>query len=50
METKKYRTYEITFSDEELKELLLPNVKGKITTIVPSLDYGWVVRIVEEDK
>jgi hypothetical protein len=49
METKKYRTYEIHFSDKELKELLLPNVKGKIRTIIPSLRDGWDVTIADEE-
>jgi len=49
MEQKKYRTYEIHFSDEELKELLLPNVAGKIRTIIPSLRDGWDVTIVDKE-
>lgn len=49
METKKYRTCEITFSDEELKERLMPNCNGRIKGIVPSLKGGWDVIFIEED-
>lgn len=49
MKTTKYITNQVEFSDEEMKERLLPNVTGRITTITPNINGGWEVCIIEED-
>jgi len=50
MKTTKYITHNIEFTDEEIKERLLPNVTGRITTITPNINGGWEVTLIEEQK